>query len=77
MHAPAVRPKRPGRPHAIRSIRALVLCLSRENGGWGYRRIHGELVVLGAKVAPSIVREILNAEGLQLADPVAPLSTRS
>jgi hypothetical protein len=53
------RPLRPGRLPAVRSIRALVLRLARENSGWGYRRIHGELLVLGVKVAASTVWEIL------------------
>src|SRR4030081_356875 len=34
------RPKRRGRPPTIRSIRALVVRLARENTSWGYRRIH-------------------------------------
>ncbi|MGW1871201.1 integrase core domain-containing protein [Streptomyces mauvecolor] len=66
-HVRTCRPKQPGRPPTIRSIRALVLRLARENSGWGYRRIHGELAVLGIKVAPSTVWEILKAEGI---DPV-------
>ena len=37
---------------------------ARENSGWGYRRIHGELLVLGVKVAPSTVWEILRAAGI-------------
>jgi putative transposase len=37
-HAARSRRKRPGRPPAVRSIRALVLPLARENPGWGYRR---------------------------------------
>jgi len=49
------RPLRPGRLPTVRSIRALVLRLARENSGWGYRRIHGELLVLGVKVAASTV----------------------
>jgi putative transposase len=58
------RPKRPGRPRTVRSIRLLVLRLARENPGWGYRRVHGELLVLGAKVAPSTVWEILKEAGI-------------
>ncbi|GAB2991880.1 helix-turn-helix domain-containing protein [Saccharothrix stipae] len=54
-HAARSRPKRPGRPRTIRSIRLLVLRLAHENPGWGYRRIHGELLVLGITVAASTV----------------------
>jgi hypothetical protein len=43
----------------VRSIRVLVLRLARENAGWGYRRLHGELLVLGVKVVPSTVWGIL------------------
>jgi hypothetical protein len=43
----------------VRSIRVLVLRLVRENPRWGYRRVHGELLVLGVKVAASTVWEIL------------------
>jgi putative transposase len=58
-HARMSRPKRPGRPRTIQSIRMLVLRLANENPNWGYRRIHGELLVLGIKLAASTVWQIL------------------
>ena len=62
-HARTCRSKRRGRWPTVRSIRALILRLVRENPGWGYRRLHGELAMLGIKVAPSTVGEILKQEG--------------
>jgi putative transposase len=41
-----------------------VLRLARENPGWGYRRIHGELLVLGIKTAASTVWAILQQAGI-------------
>jgi transposase len=63
-HAMISRPKRAGRPPTVHSIRTLVLRLARENNSWGYRRIHGELLVLGIKVAASTVWEILKDAGI-------------
>src|SRR4051795_1397786 len=63
-HARISRPTRVGRPRTVRSIRRLVLRLARENSSWGYRRIHGELLVLGIKVAASTVWEILREAGI-------------
>jgi hypothetical protein len=63
-HAGVSRPKQTGRPRTVRSIRMPVLRLVRENPQWGHRRIHGELAVLGVKVAASTVWEILRAEGI-------------
>ncbi|MFE5586369.1 integrase core domain-containing protein [Kitasatospora sp. NPDC056531] len=63
-HAVRSRPKRGGRPRTVRSVRALVLRLAAENPGWGYRRLHGELLVLGVKVAASTVWEILKEAGI-------------
>ena len=63
-HAAKSRPKRRGRPRTVRSIRVLVLRLARQNPSWGYRRIHGELLVLGIKVAASTVREALRQAGI-------------
>ena len=63
-HAQRSRPRHPGRPRTVRSVRVLVLRLVRENPGWGYRRVHGELLVLGVKVAASTVWEILHEAGV-------------
>ena len=63
-HAIVSRPRRRGRPRTLRSVRALVLRLARENGTWGYRRVHGELLTLGIKVAASTVWEILREAGI-------------
>jgi hypothetical protein len=38
--------------------------MARDNPGWGYRRIHGELAVLGFKLAPSTVWQVLTDEGI-------------
>jgi putative transposase len=53
-----------GRPRTEASVRALVLEMARANPGWGYRRIHGELVGLGHKLAPSTVWQILKDAGI-------------
>ena len=45
----------PGRPPTAAALRALVVRLARENSTWGYRRIHGELIGLGHRIAPSTV----------------------
>ena len=63
-HAARSRPKRPGRPPTVRSVRALVLRLVTENPHWGYRRIHGELLVLGITLVASTVWEILQQAGI-------------
>jgi hypothetical protein len=64
-HARSSRPHQAGRPRTIRSIRRLVLRLAHENTTWGYRRIHGELLVLGVKVAASTIWEILKDAGVE------------
>ena len=56
--------KRPGRPATHHNITRLGVRLARENPGWGYRRIHGELAGLGIRVAPSTVWKILTNAGL-------------
>ena len=58
------KPKRVGRPKIVRNLRELVVRLAKENGGWGYRRIIGELRKLRLRIGRSSVRRILKDEGL-------------
>jgi putative transposase len=53
-----------GRPATRQNIKALIFRLARENPGWGYRRIHGELAGLGVKVAAPTTWEILKNAGI-------------
>jgi putative transposase len=54
----------PGRPPLDRRRQALVVRLARENPGWGYRRIVGELQSIGISVSATSVRAILLRHGL-------------
>ena len=48
-------PKPSGRPRIPAGTVQVVIRLARENPTWGYRRIHGELSVLGVNLAPASV----------------------
>ena len=61
---------RRGRPPIRREIRVLALRLARENPGWGYQRIVGELKGLGVIVSATTVRTWLQQAG------VGPVGTR-
>ncbi|MEO6085638.1 MAG: hypothetical protein ABIQ18_21210 [Umezawaea sp.] len=56
--------RRTGRPPTRATIKTLVVRLARDNPRWGHRRIHGELVRLGHRIAPSTVWQILHDEGI-------------
>ncbi len=66
-------PHRSGRPPVDGKLAALIEQMARENPGWGYKRIQGELLGLGIRVGASTVRRVLR----RLRIPPAPQRTRS
>jgi putative transposase len=53
--------RRPGRPPTAATIRKLVIRIATDNPAWGHRRVQGELVRLGHRIAASTVWQILHA----------------
>jgi putative transposase len=66
-------PRRGGRPPADPRIAALAGQMARENPGWGYKRIQGELLGLGIRVGAATVRRVLR----RLRIPPAPQRSRT
>jgi putative transposase len=54
----------PGRPSTASAIKKIVLRMAAENPSWGHRRIQGELVRLGHRIASSTVWQILHDAGI-------------
>jgi len=52
-------PRRGGRPSRDDRLVALIGQMARDNPGWGYKRIQGELLGLGYQVGASTVRRVL------------------
>ena len=56
--------RRPGRPSTAAAIRKLVIRMVTDNPTWGHRRVQGELLKLGHRIAASTVWQILHAAGI-------------
>jgi transposase len=54
----------PGRPPTPTALRQLIVRMANENPNWGHRRIQGELIRLGHRIASSTVWHILHTAGI-------------
>jgi hypothetical protein len=66
-------PRHGGRPPVDPRVVVLIGQMARQNPGWGYKRIQGELLGLGIRVGASTVRRILK----RLRIPPAPQRSRT
>jgi transposase InsO family protein len=57
--------RRPGRPQLAAQMRELILRLAAENPSWGYKRIQGEMVVLGMPLSASSVWNVLHRHRIE------------
>jgi hypothetical protein len=62
-------PRRGGRPPVAVRLVVLIEQMARENPGWGYKRIQGELLGLGYCVGASTVRRVLKRLRIPSAPP--------
>ena len=56
--------RRPGRPATAAVIKRLIIRMGTENPTWGHRRVQGELIRLGHRIAASTVWQILHDAGI-------------
>jgi transposase len=56
--------RQPGRPPTAAAIKKLVIRMATENPTWGHRRVQGQLIRLGHRIAASTVWQILHNAGL-------------
>ncbi len=66
-------PSRGGRPRTDARLAVLIEQMARENPGWRYRRIQGELLDLGHQISAATVRRALK----RLRIPPTPRRSRS
>jgi putative transposase len=64
--------RQPGRPSTAAAIKKLVIRMAHENPTWGHRRVQGELIRLGHRIAASTVWQTLHDAGI---DPAPRRST--